>query len=69
MARLGIEPKSVDLIIGPSKRRPEDDIAMRKAFAADRARPDSGKDAARVMAMLERRRRAQKAKRSKKRAA
>ncbi len=56
MARLGFEPASVDLIIGPSKRRPKDDIAMRAAFAADRARPESGKASERILRMLAERR-------------
>ena len=69
MARLGVEGVSVDLVIGPSTKRPEDDEALRLAIEADRARPDSGKAAARVLKMLEQRKKRERAKKSNRRAA
>lgn len=50
----------VDLVIGPTKRRPEDDEATRLAFEADRRRPDFGKLAAKVLKMIECRKKKQK---------
>lgn len=67
--RLGIEAPGVDLVIGPSIKRPEDDEALRLAIEADRARPESGKDAAHVLRMLGERKNRVRAKRARRRTA